>query len=784
MTRVLVVDDRAENLYVLRILLTAHGYEVMEARQGVEALTLARQSPPHLIISDLLMPTMDGYTLLRHWKADDRLKVIPFVVYTATYTEPRDEQLALDLGADAFIIKPAEPPAFMAQIEAVLERHAHGELAAPHTPKAGEKEQLREYSETLVRKIETKMIELVEANRAFELEVAERRRAEAALQAKHEELENLYATTPVGLALMDRNFRFVRINEQMAAINGKPVAAHLGRTIEEVLPELTPVLMPIYRRVLDCGESVINVEIHGETPAEPGVPRDWLASYHPLSAAGGSVSGISIAVVEITGQKRAEAALRESEEKFVLLFEKAPFPAGLSRLPDGVIVEVNQAFERVFGFTRQEAVGKTSVEMGIYPRETRERLIDEFEARGSVGEQEAVLRTKSGEERIMQVSADIVEFGGRKHILTTMQDITVRKQAEHERQKFFLLAESSSEFIGMCDLDLKPHYVNPAGISMVGLADMAAACRVKVQDYFFPEDQQFIVKEFFPRVMREGHGDVEIRLRHFQNGEPIWMFYYLFTVCDASGTPVGWATVSRDITERKQAEAALTARTEELQALASRLQAIREEERTAIAREIHDVLAQELTRLKIDIAWVSKRVAAPLDEPTRDRVIDKLKDVTAQTDAAIRTVQKIATELRPVVLDSLGLAAAIEWQVEDFEKRTDIRCRVAVPEHDPPLNRDQATACFRILQESLTNVSRHAQATQVEVKLCEEDGHLLLTVCDNGRGITREQLHDPHSIGLVGMRERAQSFGGELGITGTPGAGVTVMLRIPLLASV
>jgi PAS domain S-box-containing protein len=146
------------------------------------------------------------------------------------------------------------------------------------------------------------------------------------------------------------------------------------------------------------------------------------------------------------------------------------------------------------------------------------------------------------------------EMGG---IIISSEDITERRQLELERRKFFLLAESSSEFIGMCDLDMQPLYVNPAGRRMVGLPDMAAACSVKVQDYYFPEDQKFIAEEFFPRVLREGHGDVEIRLRHFQTGEPIWMFYYLYSVHDFSGNAIGWATVSRDITERRQAEAAL-----------------------------------------------------------------------------------------------------------------------------------------------------------------------------------------------------------------------------------
>ena len=153
----------------------------------------------------------------------------------------------------------------------------------------------------------------------------------------------------------------------------------------------------------------------------------------------------------------------------------------------------------------------------------------------------------------MEVRSSQINWKGRSATANFFSDITERKQTEEERQKFAMVADSSSEFIGMCDLDLKPIYVNPAGMRMVGLPDMEAACSVKVPEYFFPEDQPFIRKEFFPRVLREGHGDVEIRLRHFQTGKPIWVFYYLFHVHDSNGNLIGWATVSRDITERRQA---------------------------------------------------------------------------------------------------------------------------------------------------------------------------------------------------------------------------------------
>jgi len=186
MTRVLVVDDKEENTYYLRALLGAHGCEVECARNGAEALAMARRAPPELVISDLLMPVMDGYTLLRHWKADERLHAVPFVVYTATYTEPEDERLALNLGADAFILKPAEPEAFLERLHAV--RPAVAPDAAPRAqrPLVDEAGRLREYSETLVRKLEERTLQLEESNRLLRRDAAAREGAEAALRESEE----------------------------------------------------------------------------------------------------------------------------------------------------------------------------------------------------------------------------------------------------------------------------------------------------------------------------------------------------------------------------------------------------------------------------------------------------------------------------------------------------------------------------------------------------------------------------------------------------------------------
>jgi signal transduction histidine kinase len=194
MSRVLIVDDGTENLYLLRTLLQGHGHDVDEASNGAEALAKANVRPPDLVISDLLMPVMDGYALLRHWRSHDELKSIPFIVYTATYTEPRDERLALDLGADAFIVKPAEPEILIARVEEIL---AKRRSAAP-TPDLEEPSLLKEHTEVLVRKLEKKVRELEEANRRLVQEAQERERAQEALRASEERLRQAQKMEAVG----------------------------------------------------------------------------------------------------------------------------------------------------------------------------------------------------------------------------------------------------------------------------------------------------------------------------------------------------------------------------------------------------------------------------------------------------------------------------------------------------------------------------------------------------------------------------------------------------------
>ena len=190
-----------------------------------------------------------------------------------------------------------------------------------------------------------------------------------------------------------------------------------------------------------------------------------------------------------------------------------------------------------------------------------------------------------------------------------------------------------------------------------------------------------------------------------------------------------------------------------------------------MAREIHDELGQALTAIKIDLS--SLRHNLPADKERHAVSILKLVDET------IRAVRRISTELRPVILDALGLVAAVEWAASEFAARTGTKCQLDLPQNDVVTDEERATALFRILQETLTNVARHANATQVNVRLEQDDSHLSLEVQDNGRGVSEEQLSGNGSLGILGMRERARLLGGDLRIAGVLGAGTTVRVWIP-----
>jgi PAS domain S-box-containing protein len=252
-----------------------------------------------------------------------------------------------------------------------------------------------------------------------------------------------------------------------------------------------------------------------------------------------------------------------------------------------------------------------------------------------------------------------------------------------------------------------------------------------------------------------------------------------FPLLRAEGTPYAICGISSDITAMKRRKAELESSREELRALSARLQTVREEERMRISREIHDELGQVLTALRMNHTLVIRSVRSGEAASDRAGLLAQLESMQEQVKGALASVRRIATELRPGVLDSLGLAAALEWQAAEFSQRTGIACTVALPA-SVDADAERATALFRICQEALTNVVRHAAASRVQVELREDDGRLELSVADDGRGMALDGKPGIGvSLGMLGMRERAAALGGEVRFTSAPGRGTTVTVRLP-----
>ena len=307
-----------------------------------------------------------------------------------------------------------------------------------------------------------------------------------------------------------------------------------------------------------------------------------------------------------------------------------------------------------------------------------------------------------------------------------------------------------------------------------------------------PDDAALLHRTFSAAVQSGSIYELEHRIIR-PDGSVRWVYNRAHPYFDRNGKLSRYVGITQDITERKQAEEALKKyRTEleervkertreladsrrQLRGLYSHLQSLREEERTNIAREIHDDFGQTLTALKMDLSLIARKL-----RDDKEGLKERLNASVSQVDKTIQSVKRVCTELRPGILDHLGLAAAIEWQAGEFQKRTGIKCEVEFDPENVEVNPDLTTPLFRIFQESLTNILKHANATEAKGSLRLTNSSIILEITDNGMGITEEDLSKPNSFGLLGMRERVYPWGGKVTVRGIKNKGTTVEVIIPV----
>jgi PAS domain S-box-containing protein len=449
------------------------------------------------------------------------------------------------------------------------------------------------------------------------------------------------------------------------------------------------------------------------------------------------------------------------------------------------VVHFNAAAERAFKWPRRAVIGQP-IEMLIPERfrGAHHGHVARFGATAAtsrgMGAQTVLYALRAdGTEFPIEASISQHEEGARKLLTVILRDITRRLEAASalEQSEARLRGILDSAMDAIITVDEGQHIVlfNAAAEAVFGCPrDQAVGAPL---DWFIPErfraGHRELVRKFGESgeaSRRMGHARVVMGLR--RNGEE---FPIEASISHTSeGGQRFYTVILRDVTERVRAETALKKSQEEIQSLALAASTAREQEKSRIARELHDELGQALTALKIDVAWLRENGGKPSQER-----LDKLASMAKLLDATVAAARRISADLRPMMLDDLGLVAASEWLVENFTQRTGIPCELVMGRGDFDLADPHATTVFRTLQESLTNAAKHARATQVEVALERENGEVVLTVSDNGSGFVTEEARKPGSFGQIGLRERAYHLGGTIAFDSAPGRGTRVELRIP-----
>jgi PAS domain S-box-containing protein len=385
------------------------------------------------------------------------------------------------------------------------------------------------------------------------------------------------------------------------------------------------------------------------------------------------------------------------------------------------------------------------------------------------------LVTRDGREIAVEHSAAPILAGEGKVIgvVLVFRDVAERRQEQIATAEQAALLELTQDSVFVIDMEGRIQFWSRGAEAMLGYTKAEAAGKI-AHDLLRTEFPQPLA-EINAELMRAGHWEGDV-IKTAQDGRRIVVSGRWALQWGKRDQAPRVLVINSDITERKRGEESLVLQREQLRALAERLQWVREEDRKRVARDLHDQIGQILTAIKMDMTWITRHLPESEAE-----VLARLKESIQLINDGVKAVRAICSGLRPGVLDDLGLAAAIEWQASEFASRNGVQCQVSVPPVDLHLDGDRATATFRIFQECMTNVIRHAQAKSVRVDLRQEEENILLVVEDDGIGFCESGLSNSlGSLGLLGMKERAQFCGGDVEISSSPGKGTTVTIRVPV----
>lgn len=516
-----------------------------------------------------------------------------------------------------------------------------------------------------------------------------------------------------------------------------------------------------------------------------GVPEDTVAGSAAVGDGGLEQVRAAIVVLE-TALARLQVRMREAEAKYRNLLGQLPVVTYVASLDDtlGKIV-ISPQMGPLLGYSTTHWIQFHELWIRHIHPDDRKKVLDRLkECRNSGEPLSCDYRMLDRYGRVMWFRDEAVvikdRLGKPQFLQGILLDTSEQKRSEEalreSEEQFRKIVDTAHEGIWVVDSSGKTAYANHRlaemlGISLQEMLDTSFDQVVAQAREFGGPEQEVFEKE------RQQTREVALRTK---DGRFLWVLLASSPLEDRAGEKAGTLHMVADISERKRMEEQLRQYGERLRLLAAHLERVREEEHTWIAREIHDELGQGLTGLKLDLAELDRKMARLKGHEAGDLPRQRIQEMLLRVDETIRAVREICTQLRPPILDNLGLEAAIEWQLGEFQRKTGVSCRFMPWRTEPRLDQEKTTALFRIFQELLTNTARHSGASRVEVRLEAWPEHVVLELKDNGRGLGQEVALGKSGLGLLGIKERVDLLRGSFELESNRGLGTRAVVKIPL----
>jgi len=595
------------------------------------------------------------------------------------------------------------------------------------------------------------------------IDITERKKSKERVERSEREKSLILQAMQDKLIFLDNDHKIQWTNQVALDIIGKKEKEVIGGYCYELWHGYhSPCTDCPAKKALDTRETV-----EGELAFEEGV---FSIRAHPVEE-NGNISGVLVIAKNITEHKKAEEQLKQSERKFRMFFHESNAVKLLIDPQTGNIIDRNKSAEEFYGYENLRSKKIQDINQ-LSEEEVKEEM------------EHAYFRNKNyfnfqhklanGDIKHVEVHSTPLEIDGRKVLYSIIHDITdrvkVRSALKKNERKFRKIVNTLPQFVSYVDKNLVYRFVNQTYLKRFGKKEEAIVGK---------RLDEIIGEETFnkskPHINRVLNGEFVYYTEFFRYlmGISAYMKGTLIPEFDQNGKVEGYYAVLSDVTDIMENQRLLEESRNRLQILSEHQHKMLEKERSYIAREIHDELGQNLTAINMGLAMMKKQI------PRTDRnLFSKIQELNQITQTTLAKTKNLSSELRPQLIDDMGLISAIDWYVRNFEKRSGITCSIDIPEEEPNLTKDSGIHLYRIVQECLINIYKHAEASSVKIALRIEKEFIVLEIIDDGKGIDKGEINKKNSFGLMGMEERVRLMSGEFDVEGS-GNGTVVKVKIP-----